>query len=190
MSASSQFLFLVSSFRFLVSGFSFGFRFLVFDDECDGFAELQFSDSALRPRPVTVFAEVRFFFFILLRANQNVRAKERLVNSVFLVQLRKMVATEFRGLARIKNPSRDMAVSRLEGLSSDCAGTLGEKFGRVGRLILHRGCTGNAERQWSVVSKSVVSGWWSVGFRLAFASVGRPRRPSPHELWLAQTRWV
>jgi hypothetical protein len=105
----------------------------------------------------------------LLRANQNVRAKERAVNSVFLVQLMKMVATKFHGLARIKNFFRDRAVSRLEGLGTDCGGASGEKVRGVGQRIVHRGCTGNAERQWSVAS-----GQWSVRFLLA--SLGGRRR--------------
>jgi hypothetical protein len=42
------------------------------------------------------------------------------------------------------------------------AGCVGEsaqegKFGRVGRQIVHRGCTGNAERQWPVVSDQSLS---------------------------------
>jgi hypothetical protein len=58
--------------------------------------------------------------YFLLRANQNVRAKERLVNSVFLVQLRKMFATDLHGCSRIKNLADDGAVSRVEGLGSVC----------------------------------------------------------------------
>jgi hypothetical protein len=58
----------------------------------------------------------------------------------------------FYGSTGIKNFFRNVAVSRLEGLSSVCAGARGESFGRVGQRIVHRGCTGNAERQWSVGS--------------------------------------
>jgi len=99
-------------------------------------------------RPVMSLAETCF----LLRANQNVRAKERAVNSVFLVQLRKMFATDFRGWTRIKNFFKNVWLSRAEGADSFCGRELGEKFGRRRRLIVHRGCTGNAERQWSVAS--------------------------------------
>jgi hypothetical protein len=66
------------------------------------------------------------------------------------VQLRKMFATDFRGWTRIKNFFKNVWLSRAEGADSFCGRELGEKFGRRRRLIVHRGCTGNAERQWSV----------------------------------------
>jgi hypothetical protein len=50
-------------------------------------------------QPVGVSAEYGFYF--VERANENVVGKERGVNSVFLVQLRKMLATDFRGSTRI-----------------------------------------------------------------------------------------
>ena len=75
----------------------------------------------------------------------TVRAKGRGVNSVFLVQLRKMLATDFRGWARIKELDRDVSLSRMEGLASVCGRALeGNLFG-ARKLIVHRGCTGNAE---------------------------------------------
>ena len=82
----------------------------------------------------------------------NVRAKGRAVNSVFLVQLRKMFAAEFCGLARSVNLLEDVALSRTEGLGSDGGRSLEGVLGRSGQWIVHRGCTGNAERQWSVAS--------------------------------------
>jgi bacillopeptidase F (M6 metalloprotease family) len=49
---------------------------------------------------------------IFMRAKVTVRAKGSLVNSVFLVQLRKKVATDFRGSARIKQRLRDASFYR------------------------------------------------------------------------------
>ena len=99
-----------------------------------------------RQRPVFVFD--RFpESFLVERARVNVRAKGRGVNSVFLVQLRKMFATDFQGLARIVNLVEDMTLSRTGGLGSVGKGLGEEKAGRVERRIVHRGCTGNAERQ-------------------------------------------
>ena len=84
----------------------------------------------------------------------NVRAKGRAVNSVFLVQLRKIVATDFRGLARMENLLEDMVLSRTEGLGSVSGRVLEEFLPGSGHGIVHRGCTGNAESsgQWAVVS--------------------------------------
>jgi hypothetical protein len=50
-----------------------------------------------------------------------------------------------------------MAPSRAEGVGSVCCGVPGEKFGVTDRRIVHSWCTGNAERQWSVVG-----GQWPV----------------------------
>ena len=49
------------------------------------------------------------------RANQNVRAKRRAVNSAFLVQLRKILARDSYGSAQVKIFFKGMAVSRMEG---------------------------------------------------------------------------
>ena len=75
----------------------------------------------------------------------NVRAKERAVNSVFLVQLRKMVAADFGRSTRIKNLVGDMPLSRVQGLGCVGAGLVEGFGGRSGQWIVHRGCTGNAE---------------------------------------------
>ena len=75
----------------------------------------------------------------------NVRAKGRAVNSVFLVQLRKIVATDFHGLARMENLLEDRVLSRTEGLGSVCGTEVDGFPGRPGQWIVHRGCTGNAE---------------------------------------------
>ncbi len=50
-------------------------------------------------QPIGVRAEFGFYF--VERANENVVAKGRGVNSVFLVQLRKSVGMVFGGLSRI-----------------------------------------------------------------------------------------
>jgi hypothetical protein len=59
--------------------------------------------------------------FFRERARPNVRAKGRGVNPIFLVQLRKMLAADFRGGTRIKQSGRDVSLSRLQGLASICA---------------------------------------------------------------------
>ncbi len=59
---------------------------------------------------------VRFIF--VERARVNVGAKGRGVNSVFLVQLRKMFATDFHGSTRVVNLVEDVRLSRTEGLGS------------------------------------------------------------------------
>ena len=48
----------------------------------------------------------------------NVGAKGRAVNSVFLVQLRKMLATDFHGSTRIVKLVEDVALNRTACLSS------------------------------------------------------------------------
>jgi hypothetical protein len=42
------------------------------------------------------------------------------VNSVFLVQLRKMLGTDFYGSVRIEEDDGDVALSRLQGYRSGC----------------------------------------------------------------------
>ena len=64
----------------------------------------------------------------------NVRAKGRGVNSVFLVQLRKMFATDFRGSARIVNLVEEVTLSRTEG-----AGSVWRKCGRRKIFVQWRG---------------------------------------------------
>jgi len=63
-----------------------------------------------------------------------------------------MFATDFHGLARIVNLVEEVTLSRTEGLG--CLGGRGLRgdFALAGKKIVHRGCTGNAERQWSVAS--------------------------------------
>ena len=146
-------------------------RTLVQDDKsnCELSIPQVASVGRLRSRP-------RSDSFFSLRANQNVRAKERAVNSVFLVQLRKMFATDLCGSARTKNFFGGVAVSRVEGAGSICGKAREGKFARTRRLIVHRGCTGNAERHWSVVSDQwpvVLAGYDSLGL------VGQPRRAVP-----------
>jgi hypothetical protein len=94
----------------------------------------------------------------------NVRGNGGAVNSVFLVQLRKMLATDFHGLARIVNFVEGVAVSRCGGLGSDFENASGEVFARSSERIVHTACTGNAERQWAVTS-----GQWSVELPARFA---------------------
>src|SRR5271169_2577791 len=100
--------------------------------------------------PMADSASVWFIFHE--KARVNVRAKGRAVNSVFLVQLRKIVATDFRGSAGMENLLDGMALSGAEGLGSVWGRVSEKNFFRVEKLIVHRGCTGNAERQWSVTS--------------------------------------
>jgi hypothetical protein len=75
----------------------------------------------------------------------NVRAKGRAVNSVFLVQLRKIVATDSRGSPRVKDLGGDVSLSRVQGLGCVGGGAVEGFLGRSGQWIVHRGCTGNAE---------------------------------------------
>ena len=95
-----------------------------------------------------------FRFIFIEKARVNVRAKGRAVNSVFLVQLRKIVATDFRGSARMKGPVRDVSLSRMKGLGSVWRRAWRQDFLSVEKLIVHRGCTGNAESsgRWPVAS--------------------------------------
>ena len=113
------------------------------------------------------------FSFFCLRARPNVRAKERRVNPIFLVQLRKMLAEDFPGSMRMKNSGRNGSLSRLQGLASICRKARREKTAGAGRLDVHRACTGNAESssrfpvlssQFSVLSSqfSVLSSRFSV----------------------------
>jgi hypothetical protein len=82
-----------------------------------------------------------------LRAGLNVRVKSRAVNSVFLVQLRKFSAADFRGSTLIKNLVEDAPLSRTEGAGSVVESRFQKKSPADGRRNVHRGCTGNAERQ-------------------------------------------
>jgi hypothetical protein len=114
-----------------------GCQFSVFDYEWRWLiADRRPVSSRLRPISRFIFVE---------RARVNVRAKGRAVNSVFLVQLRKIVATDFRGLARIQNLLEEMVLSRAVGLGSVHGGTLREMLESEKKGIVHRGCTGNAE---------------------------------------------
>ena len=60
------------------------------------------------PEPVRVEMSLEIF----MRAKVTVRANGSRVNSVFLVQLRKKVATDFRGSTRIKQQPRDASFYR------------------------------------------------------------------------------
>jgi len=74
----------------------------------------------------------------------NVRAKGRAVNSVFLVQLRKIVATDFWGSARMEGLLENMVLSRAEGLGSLCGRVSSGVFWEMGAgdcsQGLHRKC--------------------------------------------------
>jgi hypothetical protein len=84
----------------------------------------------------------------------NVGAKGSAVNSAFLVQLRKMLSTDFRGSTRMVNLLEDVTLSRIQGSGRVAESASGDGFRRTGKRIVHRGCTGNAE--------TVISGQWSV----------------------------
>jgi hypothetical protein len=86
--------------------------------------------------------------FFCQRAKSNVRAKGREVNSIFLVQLRKMLVENFCGATQGKRLGRDVALSRLQGAASLCRGALAEETASPGMRVVHRACTGNAERRW------------------------------------------
>jgi hypothetical protein len=104
-----------------------------------------------RQRPLSVFD--RFpESFLVERARVNVRAKGRGVNSVFLVQLRKMFATDFHGLVRIVNLVEGVTLRRTESAGSVGENAGGGNFCAVAGMVVHTGCTGNAERQWAVNS--------------------------------------
>jgi hypothetical protein len=68
----------------------------------------------LRLQPFLVLAEFRFT--VCERARVNVRAKGRAVNSVFLVQLRKMLATDFCGSTWIGDVIENFVPRRIQGL--------------------------------------------------------------------------
>jgi len=68
----------------------------------------------------------------------------------------------------------------MGGAGSDRGGCEGKSLKIVRGRIVHRGCTGNAERQWPVTS-----GQYPELMRVPLASLaGQPRRLSRHELWL------
>ena len=71
-------------------------------------------------RVINILILAEFSFTFCERARVNVRAKGRAVNSVFLVQLRKMSATDFRGSTRMKNFLENVTLSRTEGAGSVC----------------------------------------------------------------------
>src|SRR5579862_233389 len=91
-----------------------------------------------------------------MRAKVTVRVKWTRVNSVFLVQLRKKMATDFRRSTRIK-PRRGTHDSTTEWRDSFMDGVEEEESGKVGSRNVHRACTGNAERQWPRGSESILS---------------------------------
>jgi hypothetical protein len=84
----------------------------------------------------------------------NVRVKGRAVNSVFLVQLRKIVATDFRGSARMKTFWKICCQAALWAWVL-CAGECRAEFLGNGSRGL---CTGVAQE----MQKAVVSGKGSV----------------------------
>jgi hypothetical protein len=94
--------------------------------------------------------------FLCLGSRANVGAKGSGVNSVFLVQLRKMLATDLSRIGGDQEHFQGMALSRVEAwvrFAEECSG---ESFGVADERVVHSGCTGNAERQ-----RSMVGGPWS-----------------------------
>jgi hypothetical protein len=112
-------------------------------------------------------SSTEFWFSFYERARVNVRAKGRAVNSVFLVQLRKMLDKYFGGLAWSVKIVEEVVLSRMKGVGSVWERAVEGIFRGWGQGIVHRHCTGNAETQWSVAS-----GQWSV-FRSRLC--GEPR---------------
>jgi hypothetical protein len=98
-----------------IGNFAIRFQFSIFDYGCDccWFLGCLFR---IFSRAVIVLAGVDSLF--CFGANQNVRANGLAVNSVFLVQLRKMLGTDFYGSVRIEEVYGDVAVSRLQGFRS------------------------------------------------------------------------
>ena len=112
--------------------------------------------------------EVRFNFFV--EGESECTSESALGQFSIFGAVEEMFAADFRGLARSRiSPAKwlQAALRAAFGLQE----SVRRKDWRMRRLIVHRGCTGNAERQWSVVS-----GQWSVP----------PRRLSPHPLWSAR----
>jgi hypothetical protein len=70
--------------------------------------------------------------------------------------------------------ARDVSLSRVQGACSVYGRAVEGSLGRSGQWIVHRGCTGNAERQWSVIG-----GQWSV---LGSRPWGEPRQKALVEL--------
>jgi hypothetical protein len=95
--------------------------------------------------------------YFLFWVKQNVRAKGHVVNSVFLVQLSKMMVTDPGGSTRIKELPEDTLLNRVCGGDSSFGRASGNGSVGVARRIVHRGRTGNAERQWPVAG-----GQWPV----------------------------
>jgi CBS domain containing-hemolysin-like protein len=63
-------------------------------------------------------SSTEFWFSFYERARVNVRAKGRAVNSVFLVQLRKMLDKYFGGLAWSVKIVEEVVLSRMKGVGS------------------------------------------------------------------------
>ena len=81
-----------------------------------------------------------------MRARETVRAKSAQVNSVFLVQLRKMAVVGLCESSRMKNSVRER--SEWPYRESFCANFARDReFLTAGFRIVHRACTGNAERE-------------------------------------------
>jgi len=97
-------------------------------------------------------SSTEFWFSFYERARVNVRAKGRAVNSVFLVQLRKMLDKYFGGLAWSVKIVEEVVLSRMKGVGSVWERAVEGIFRGWGQGIVHRHCTGNAETQWSVAS--------------------------------------
>jgi hypothetical protein len=125
----------------------------------------------LSPMGPSVFSRfvssTEFWFSFYERARVNVRAKGRAVNSVFLVQLRKMLDKYFGGLAWSVKIVEEVVLRRMKGVGSVWERAVEGIFRAWGQGIVHRHCTGNAETQWSVASAQ-----WSV-FRSRLC--GEPR---------------
>jgi hypothetical protein len=90
--------------------------------------------------------------FYVVRVKENVRAKPRAVNSVFLVQLRKSPFAAFRASAinqamheALPPPLRYVVACRPP------SATL-QKSATVVSRIVHKTCTGNAETHCLVIS--------------------------------------
>jgi hypothetical protein len=88
---------------------------------------------------VGLLSSTEFALLLSRGARKNVRGKRRGVNSVFLVQLRKMAGGELWCNARLEIFHRDMALGLMNAACRAGRRIGPRRFRHAGRQIVHRG---------------------------------------------------
>ncbi len=133
--------------------------------------------------PVTVSAEA----VQILAEGENECTSERLLGQFSIFgAVEENIGHGFSRIKGIKDMGGDMWLGRVESGSSMGCEREKKHFGKVERRIVHRGCTGNAEREWADFSSrfSVLGSRFLVsGFRFCIGGCGVLGEPTEQALF-------